>query len=144
MTETDWGFSGSDDARAYLGEVRRLWVAWTAALAALVFVDNLWVLVAGAAAIGLLLWFGRPLQARAARVVPEDSVVGGRWGVVGKGTARDRALREFAYGKEPLAVAVEMTSASSLWLTARVVVVGTTVAAFLFVLLTLFGESGQA
>lgn len=134
---TDWGFEGAADARAYLGEVGRLWGAWLAGLVALLVVDTVAVVVAGVAVIGLLMWLARPLQARAAAVVPTDTLFGpSRWSIVGKGTARDRVLRSFAYGEEPLRHAVDLSGGSRLWLVGRRVVVMATVAAFAFVLLT--------
>jgi hypothetical protein len=139
--EIDWGFEGADDARRYLGEVARLWGAWIAGLVGLVAVNNLAVVAVGVVVIGLLLWLARPLQVRAAKVVPEDTLVGGRFGVVGKGTVRDRVLRQFAYGDQPLRQAVDLSGASSLWLWARQGVVAATIIAFVAVLFLWFDGS---
>ena len=96
MTEDEgvaYTFTDADDARTYLGELRVLWTSWIVALGLLVFVQQFWLfLVVGVLAIGSVVYFSRPLQARADRMVPTDSVVLGKRGRP-VGTARDRTLR---------------------------------------------------
>jgi hypothetical protein len=130
MTEerSDWGFSDADDARSYLSEVMRLWSAWIAGLVGLMLARGVVLAVIAVVTITALLWLARPIQARAVRLVPVDTLVGSRWTVVGKGTQRDRVLRALAYGEAPVRAAVAMGSGSP-WVTAyrRGVVVATIV-----------------
>lgn len=137
-TERDWGFADATDASAYLREVGVVWATWVVALVGLVISRGVLVLVIGAAVLAALIWAARPLQSRAARLVPEDSVVGGRRSfLIGRSTERDLVLRQLAYGEAPLRTAVELTGSGRWWLTGRVVVVGLTIVTFVWVLLTL-------
>ena len=135
----DWGFDGKLDARRYLSDVLRLWAGWLLGLAALMFTQGWWVVVAGVITVAILVVFARPMQARAAALVPEDTLVGNRYNVVGRGTARDKALQAFAYGPEPLEQATTIAGTGRWMLVARPVMIWVTVAAFIFVLLTSFG-----
>jgi hypothetical protein len=144
MTDSEWGFADAEDARRYLGEVGRLWAIWTAGMLFLIS-NNGWVVVAGGAVvIAALLFFGRPLQARAARIVPEDTLVSAKsWSVLpGKGTKRDVVFKQLAYGRDPVREAVVIGDGSSLWEPARSAVVALTVAAFVLVLYQLMTGSG--
>lgn len=144
-TDRDWGFADAADASAYLREVGVLWATWLIALVPLLISRGWLVLVFGAVVIAALIWAARPLQARAARLVPEDSVVGGRRSfLIGRSTERDVVLRQLAYGEAPLRRAVELTGSGRWWLTGRVVVVGMTVVAFVWVLMTLVSAPASA
>lgn len=137
--QRSWGFADATDAKVYLREVGTLWATWIAGLAALVVGSGWLILPFGVAVIAGLLWAARPLQARAAKLVPEDSVVGGKRSfLVGRSTERDLVLRQLAYGDAPLRAAVDTAGAPRLWLTARLVVLGLTVAAFVWVLTSVF------
>jgi hypothetical protein len=137
-TDRDWGFDDVADASAYLREVGVLWATWVVALVALIISRGWLVLVLGVAVIAALIWAARPLQSRAAKLVPEDSVVGGRRSfLVGRSTERDLVLRQLAYGEAPLRTAVGLSGAGRWWLTGRLVVVGLTVVGFVWVLTTL-------
>ncbi len=137
-TERDWGFAGAADASAYLRQVGVLWATWVVALVALIVSRGWLVLVLGVAVIAALIFAARPLQARAAKLVPEDSVVGGRRSfLVGRSTERDLVLRQLAYGEAPLNAAVELSGSGRWWLAGRVAVVGLTVVGFVWVLVTL-------
>ncbi len=138
----EWGFAGAADARRYLSDVLRLWSGWLLGLAALLFTEGWWVVIAGVLTIALLLFLARPLQARAAGLVPEDTLVGSRFNVVGRGTARDKALQAYAYGREPLEEAVRLTGRGGWMLIVRPLMIWVTIAAFLYVLFTTF--SGAA
>jgi hypothetical protein len=138
---SEWGFADESDAGAYLAEVRRLWAGWLLGLAALMFTDGWWVVVAGVVTIALLLLLARPLQARAAALVPKDTLVGSKFNVVGRGTERDKVLQAFAYGKEPLEVATAATDTSGWMVPARTAIVWVTGAAFVYVLVTTFNAS---
>lgn len=140
MTEpeaTDWGFTGPDDASRYLADVMRLWIVWIVGLAVLMTNSGTILIVGGIAVIGLLLWFARPIQRRAERLVPVDTAID-RGSLRGKTTTRDRALKAFAYGDEPLRAAVEMTGSSRVWLGVRMAVLALTAVAFAFVLFDAF------
>lgn len=134
MDDGDWGFRDRNDAARYLGEVQRLWLAWLLGLAALVFTTGWLVVAAGVITVALLLFLARPLQERAAALVPEDTLVGGRFNVVGRGTARDRVLRALAYGRPPLEVATGLTGTGRWLLLGRLVVIAATVVGFFAVL----------
>jgi hypothetical protein len=133
MVDNEWRFADEADAARYLAEVRRLWLAWLLGLAGLMFAEGWWVIVAGVVTVGLLLALARPLQARAAAIVPEDTLVGGKFNVVGKGTARDRVLKQLAYGRAPLERAAEVAGRGGWLIGARAVMIGLTVLAFVYV-----------
>jgi len=125
-----WGFATPADARAYLGEVGRLWLGWIVGLAALVFLEGWPVVVAGVAVMLTLVWLIRPLQARTDRLIPEDTAAAGGHGKrAGWGSSRDRMMRRLAFGVEPIAAAVDVAGAGRWWLAARWLVIGATVAA---------------
>lgn|GEM_PF-2163111 len=136
-SERNWGFGDISDASAYLREVGRLWAIWVVGLVGLVTGRGLLLVGLGIAVLGALLWAARPLQVRAMRLVPEDSVVsGGRSLLVGRRTERDLVLRQLAYGAAPLRAAIGLTGSPGWWLATRWVVLGLTVAAFGFVLMS--------
>ncbi|HSF87504.1 MAG TPA: hypothetical protein VLG28_17835 [Acidimicrobiia bacterium] len=135
---SDWGFTDEPDARRYLREVRRLWAAWLFGLTALLFTQGWWVVASGVVTIGLLLVLARPLQARAAALVPEDTLVGSRFNVVGRGTERDKALQALAYGREPLEAATTLSGSGAWMVPARSLMVWVTIAAFVYVIATTF------
>jgi len=135
-SEDDWGFTDPADAHRYLGELRRLWVLWLAGLALLMSAPGPSMVFVGLGIAGLLVLLSRPLQRRATRIVPFNTVRGSRWSpLLGRATARDKALHAFLYGVEPLTVAVEMTGRSPWWLLARRLVMVATLAGFVLVLL---------
>ncbi len=137
-TERDWEFTDAADAASYLREVGVLWTTWLIGLVALVAGSGLLVVALGVLVIAALLWVARPLQARAAKLVPEDSVTGGKRSLlVGRNTERDIVLRQLAYGDAPLSAAIAVSGAGRWWLTARWVLVSLTIVAFVFVLVTL-------
>lgn len=139
MTRDDWGIADAEDARVYLGEVGRLWAAWMVGLAGLAFTDDWWLIASGVVVIAALLWLARPLQARAADLVPHDEPTGGKKSlVVARRTERDLALRNLSYGEAPLRKAIEMADAGSWWLGARRGVIALTIIAFVYVLFTWF------
>jgi hypothetical protein len=144
MTHEDWGLTEEADARTYLAEVGRLWITWVVGLGALALTDGWLLLASGFVVIAALLWMARPLQRRAADLVQDDRVTEGEKSlVVARKTERDLALRALAYGEAPLRRAVDLAATGSWWLTARVVVIGLTIAAFGFVLIDLFVGSSS-
>lgn len=144
MVDHEWDFADEADAARYLGEVRRLWTGWLLGLAALMFAQGWWIVVSGVLTLAVLLYLARPLQMRAAAIVPEDTLVGSKYNVVGKGTARDRVLKQLAYGRDPLEAAAARAGRGGWLAHVRPVVIGLTVLAFFYVLATSFGaeESG--
>ncbi len=129
-------FDDADDARTYLREVGVLWGSWLLALIGLVAVQEFWLLlVVAVVAIGSLLFFARPLQRRAARLVPVDRAVIGKRGRP-VGTMRDRTLRALAYGDEPLRVATDLVGGRRWWLLGRQLLLALSGAALLWVLLS--------
>lgn len=136
--EFGWGFANPQDAAGYLTELARLWGVWIAGLVVLMTNSGMVLIVGGIAVIALLLWFARPLQRRAEALVPDDSAYE-RGPILGKGTTRDRALRAFAYGDEPLRQAVELAERSGMWLIARRGMLGVTIAVFAVVVIQTFG-----
>jgi hypothetical protein len=130
--DVEWAFEGPDDAAAYLREVATLWTVWLVGMVALLFSGNWIVILVGLGVIVLLLVLARPLQARAAKIVPDDEVPEpGRTAF--RKTKRDRVLRELAFGEAPLRAA----GAGPGWIGARRTVVALTIVAFVFVLLDL-------
>ena len=131
-----WGFADEADARRYLRVVLRLWLGWICGMAALLFTRGWWIVVAGVVTIALLLLLARPLQARAAALVPNDTLGGGKFNVVGRGTARDKALQAYAYGSEPLDEATALAGSGRWMLFGRRMLMSVTVAVFIWVILT--------
>ena len=117
----EFNFDDAQDARAYLGEIKRLWAAWVVGLAALFLTSAIFVLVAGVVVVVALLLLARPLQRRAEMVVPADTVIPAtrRGRFANRGTHRDKVLRALVYGEGPISDAVEMAGATRLWLAGR-------------------------
>lgn len=134
-----WRFGDVDDARAYLGEVGRLWLGWLAGLGVLVLSTGWGVLIGGVAVMVLLVWLSRPLQARTDRLVAESTPGAGHREAAGWGSERERTMRRLAYGAEPIAAAVELTGSGRWWLVARWVMIAATVAAVAYVVATAAG-----
>ncbi|MDQ3782375.1 MAG: hypothetical protein M3349_05485 [Actinomycetota bacterium] len=132
MMDAGWGFTTPAEARSYLGEVGRLWLAWLVGLVALVALQGWAVLVAGLMVMGALVWLIRPLQARTERLVPDGAADVGL-PQRGWGSARDRMMRRLAYGAEPISAAVSTAGAGRWWLVARWFMIGATVAAVVWV-----------
>jgi len=130
LPDQEWGFDDPDDAAAYRGELGRLWALWLVALAALMFAQGWLVLVAGVLALGGLIVVARPLQARAAVIVPDDDVPDPTVAATFRRSRRDRVLRELAYGEAPLVA----SGAGPAWIWGRRAIVGLTFAAFAVVL----------
>jgi hypothetical protein len=140
MDGDTWGLTSAAEARAYLGEVGRLWLGWLAGLAVLVLSTGWGVVIGGIAVMVLLVWLSRPLQARTDRLVADGVVGGDAPSSAGWGSPRERTMRRLAYGAEPIAAAVELAGAGRWWLAARWVMIGATVAA---VLVVLWSASGR-
>lgn len=130
--DVEWAFEGPDDVASYLRQVATVWAVWLVGMAALMFVAHWVVIPVGIGVLGLLMLLARPLQARAVKLVPEDDAPEPGAGAFHK-TKRDRVLRELAFGEAPLRAA----GAGPIWIWTRRLVVGLTIAAFVFVLFDL-------
>jgi hypothetical protein len=128
-------FTDASDARAYLSEIGKLWVAWLLALAALLAFDGFLLIVAAFAVVAGWLILARPLQRRAARLVEVEPPEGEGWQAsTARGRQRDRVLRELTVGKAPLDAALEEIGVSPSWAYARYVVLVMTIVAFIYVI----------
>lgn len=134
--EIEYTFADRDDAVRYLRELARLWAAWVVALAGLVSTNPLVLMFWGAASLTVLIILMRPLQRRAAELVPEDRVVAGSKGLARGATLRDRAIRDLTYGSEPPRVALRAVGMSERWLVMRLVVFALTLVAFMYAIAT--------
>ncbi|HEY5728061.1 MAG TPA: hypothetical protein VIV08_05565 [Acidimicrobiia bacterium] len=139
MDGDTWGLTTAAEARAYLGEVGRLWLGWMAGLAVLVLSTGWGVLIGGVAVMVLLVWLSRPLQARTDRLMAGGALVVDAPSPSGWGSPRERTMRRLAYGAEPIAAAVELAGAGRWWLVARWVMIAATVAAVAMVVWTAAG-----
>lgn len=126
MIDSTW-FADESDARAYLGEVGRLWGAWAVGLALLLTLDGGWVLFAGLLLIAAMIWLGRPIQRRARSLEHAD----------GQPSGGDDPARELAYGEAPLRAALEIVGASPNWVWARRGLMIATVVGFVVVVVTI-------
>ena len=132
-------FSDRNDARDYVFQIARLWIVWLIGLGALFAMTGWYVLLAGVVVIAVLIWFVRPIQARAAGIEDSAEVVeetGGRFG--GGRTRGDAALRVLLYGEAPVAEAVNEYGMWTGWLWVRRAVVALTALACAMVLLDVF------
>jgi len=134
LPDIEWVFAGPEDAAAYRREVARLWGGWLLGMAALMLAANWVVLLAGIGVLVAIVVFARPLQARAATIVPDDDVPEPGISAALHRSRRDRVLRELAFGEAPL----RASGGGTAWVWARRIVVGLTFGAFAFVLYDLF------
>jgi hypothetical protein len=137
MPDVAWTFDDPDDAARYRREVAMLWGAWIGAMVVLILAQG-WVLwVAGATILVVLMMLSRPLQSRAATIVPEDETP--KPGLSGIHRSRkDRVLRELAYGEAPL----RASGGGPAWVWGRRLVVAVTFAGVAFVLYDLVTTGG--
>ena len=134
MSDVVYTFDGQADARAYLGEIGKLWTAWTVGLAAVMATNGVALLVIAVVLFGALLYLSRPLLPRTEKLVPENKREGGAIeAALRGGTTRDRVLRELAYGMAPLEAALETAGLSPRWVAARHLLIAVTVLAFIYV-----------
>jgi hypothetical protein len=136
---TQW-FSDSEDARTYLTEVARLWLAWIATLVLLIVFDEWWaLLVTGVAFLTAMAILGRPLQDRAQRVADPETAVGSTLRTaMGGGRRKDIAFRQLMYGEAPLRQALALAGITRHFIWLRRFVVAATLAALIWVMIGLF------
>ncbi len=135
VPDATWTFDDDDDAVAFRRELAALWTAWLVAIGAVALASNLVVWLVGIAALGLVVFLLRPLQARAAAAVGDgdDSAE-----AKSRASDRDRALRQLVFGDD----ALRASQAGPAWLVTRWIVVVLTLAAAAFVLYDLLGSAG--
>lgn len=132
MTDSaDTWFADEADAKTYIGEVGKLWLAWLVGLGALAFSRGVTAVIVGIALLVALFILMSPLQNRVqdmfgndpdGRAIPKRETL----------SSRDKALRELTYGREPFAEAVDKRGMwSGLKLIPWVVIFATLVAAAL-------------
>lgn len=137
-TGGEWRFADADDARSYLRDVTKLWLGWLVTLLALVTLGGYFLVITAFAVVVVWLLLARPMQARAAKFVPEAED-GASWQETAlRNKQRDRAVRELAAGKAPLEAALHTAGLSPVLAYARWIMVAVTVAAFYWVLRGLF------
>lgn len=128
-------FTDAADARAYLNEIGRLWIAWLLALAALLAFNGFLLVVTAFAVVAAWLILAQPLQQRAARFVEAEPPEGEGWQAsTSRGKKRDRVFREFSVGRAPLEAALQEIGVSRRWADARYVVIALTLVAFIYVI----------
>jgi len=132
-------FSDRDDARKYMTEIVRIWIAWVVGLAALFFVSGWNVLIAGVVVIVVLIWLVQPVQRRASGIDDAGEFVEGTGGRFGSARTRGEvALRVLLYGEAPIREAIDEYGAWWGWLWLRRAVVGVTAVAFALVFIDVF------
>lgn len=134
--EIDYTFADRDDAVRYLRDLVRLWAAWVIALAGLASRNPIVLIVWGAVVLTVLIFMMRPMQRRAAELVPEDRAVAATRGLARGTSLRDRAVHELAYGTEPLRAALRAVGMSERWLVMRQVMFALTLLAFIYSIVT--------
>ena len=136
MDKIEYRFSDAQDARAYLGEVARLWAVWVVGLVVILLSHGTVLVVASISVLVGLIVLARPLLPRTEALVPVNKREGGaaRAALRG-GTTRDRVLRDLAYGDKPMRAALATADLSLWWLAARHSVIAATLIAFVFVVL---------
>ncbi len=135
MDELTYTFDNPADASRYLREIGVLWGAWVVGLAGLLVTDALLLIVWGVVVIAALVYLARPIQRRAERLVPDNKIESSRLeGLFRGGTTRDRAIRDLAYGAEPLRAALSTAGLSERWMTLRQVIIALSLLALIYVL----------
>lgn len=103
---SDPWFADEADAKAYLGEIGKVWFVWLLGLGALAASRGVTAVIVGVALLVAMFILMSPLQSRIqdrfgndpdGRRVPNRETM----------SARDKALRELTYGRRPFAEAVD-------------------------------------
>lgn len=132
-----WVFHSPADAREFLGQILKVWAAWLVMLAFLTFAapPANW---AGSLAIAvLLIVLVAPLQRRVATIVTQDGFDDNRVSLlVGRGTRRDRALRDMLARPRAFGVALRISGADSRWVVSYYLVALVTVASAVALIVT--------
>ena len=132
-----WAFHSPADAREFLGQILRVWAAWLVMLAFLTFAapPANW---AGSLAIAvLLIVLVAPLQRRVDTTVSQDGFDDNRVSLlVGRGTRRDRALRDMLARPRAFGAALRISGADSRWVVSYYLVALVTVASAVALIVT--------
>ncbi|MCH7667752.1 MAG: hypothetical protein IIC71_00910 [Acidobacteria bacterium] len=132
-----WVFHSPADAREFLGQILRVWAAWLVMLAFLTFAapPANW---AGSLAIAvLLIVLVAPLQRRVDTTVSQDGFDDNRVSLlVGRGTRRDRALRDMLARPRAFGAALRISGADSRWVVSYYLVALVTVASAVALIVT--------
>lgn len=132
-----WAFHSPADAREFLGQILRVWAAWLVMLAFLTFAapPANW---AGSLAIAvLLIVLVAPLQRRVDTTVSQDGFDDNRVSLLlGRGTRRDRALRDMLARPRAFGAALRISGADSRWVVSYYLVALVTVASAVALIVT--------
>lgn len=118
----------------------KLWGVWLAGLGVL-FLASGWVLIVfGILLLVALPVLASPLMARAEVMFPEHEAVDrtSLGTATGRGTNRDRAVRQLVYGAAPVRAALSTIGASQAWVGLLYLGKGVTMAAFAYVVIDVF------
>lgn len=132
-----WVFHSPADARDFLGQILKVWAAWLVMLAFLTFAapPANW---AGSLAVAvLLIVLVAPLQQRVDTTVSQDGFDDNRVSLlVGRGTRRDRALRDMLARPRAFGAALRISGADSRWVVSYYLVALVTVASAVALIVT--------
>lgn len=132
-----WAFHSPADAREFLGQILRVWAAWLVMLAFLTFAapPANW---AGSLTIAvLLIVLVAPLQRRVDTTVSQDGFDDNRVSLLlGRGTRRDRALRDMLARPRAFGAALRISGADSRWVVSYYLVALVTVASAVALIVT--------
>ena len=136
----EYTFADQADARSYLTDVTRLWIAWLIALALLMTTNGLVLVVVGFAVVAGWVILGRPIQRRAEAMVPDDPVPDETPAEAAqRRRVRDRVVKQLTFGAEPLEAALEAAGLDRRIAWLRWVMIAATVLAFWLVIRAFFG-----
>lgn len=128
MDEIAYTSDGAQDARTYLPEIGMLWSAWGIGVVAILLTHGGTSILWCVGVMVALMFLARSLQIRAEKLVPVDKREGNAADVVLRGgTTRDRALRDLAYGSEPMWAAPASAGRRGRWLLPRHFVIAVTI-----------------
>jgi hypothetical protein len=111
-------------------------------LAGLLITIPVLLIVWGVAVVIVLVALVRPLQRRAADLVPVDEAVAGARGLARGTTVRDRVVRDLTYGETPLRTALRVAGLSERWLLIRQGMFALTTVAMVYVFATTVAGTG--
>ena len=136
MDEIAYTFDGAQDARTYLPEIGMLWSAWVIGMVVILLTHGGTPILWSVGVMVAPMFLARSLQIRAEKLVPANKREGNAADVVLRGgTTRDRALRDLAYGSEPMRAALASADLSGRWLLPRHFVIAVTFLGLVFALL---------
>jgi hypothetical protein len=113
---------------------------WLIGLAILFLTSGWMLIVFGILLLIALPVLAAPLMARAEVMVPDSEVAEAAAGAeaTGRGTKRERAVRQLVYGAAPLRAALSTIGASQAWVGLLYLGIGVTIVAFGYVVIDVF------